>query len=96
MIDIEKVKERKKLRLDILGELYHLWFSGGETSISGTKREIYQERNSERHLAYHYLVCMGFIEIAPMGGKGMDEVLSISITVKGIEFLETNLEDDKV
>ncbi|MEE4561529.1 hypothetical protein [Paenibacillus polymyxa] len=95
MIDIEEVKERKKLRLDILGELYQLWFSGGEISMSGTKRDIYQERNTERHLAFHYLVSMGLIEITPMGGKGMDEVLSISITVKGIEFLESNLENHK-
>lgn len=89
MIDIKQVRERKKLRLDILAELYQLWFSGGEISMSGTKRDIYQERSTERHLAFHYLVSMGLIDITPMGGKGMDEILSISITVKGIEYLES-------
>ncbi|MGM1022262.1 MAG: hypothetical protein ACQEXV_17365 [Bacillota bacterium] len=94
MIDIEQVRERKKLRLDILAELYQLWFGGESSSLVGTKRDIYQERNTERHLAYHYLVCSGLIDITPMDGKGMDEVLSISITAKGIEFLESNLKNE--
>ncbi|WP_226000875.1 hypothetical protein [Paenibacillus sp. BJ-4] len=94
MIDAEKVRERKKLRLDILGELYQIWFSGEENNmLFGSKEDIYQKRNTERHLAFHFMFEMGFIHISPMGGKGMDEKLSISITAKGIDFLESNLEE---
>ncbi|MBE0342901.1 hypothetical protein E4V51_19960 [Paenibacillus sp. 28ISP30-2] len=94
MIDIEQVRERKKLRLDILAELYQLWFGGESSSLVGTKRDIYQERNTERHLAFHYLFGMKFIHIKPRDGEGMDEILSISITAEGIEFLESNLDNE--
>ncbi|MEC0236719.1 hypothetical protein P4H71_20580 [Paenibacillus kribbensis] len=90
MIDIKKIQERKKIRAEILEELYKLWFSGEFNALVGTKQELYQG-SKERHLAFHYLLGMEFITITPMGGSSTkDEILSVHISAKGIEHVESN------
>jgi len=41
------------------------------------------ERNSEKHLAYHYLVLAGYIEI-----DSYEDTSAVSITAKGIDYVE--------
>jgi hypothetical protein len=89
MIDIRKIQERKQLRTEILEELYKLWFTGESNALVGTKQELYQE-SKERHFAFHYLLGMEFITIASMvGNSSKDEILSIHISAKGIEHVES-------
>jgi hypothetical protein len=85
MIDIEKIKERKKIRKEILEELYELWFNTESSALVGTKQQIYQE-SSERQNAFHYLLSMEFIDISTLG-----ERLVIRITAKGIEHVEIHI-----
>jgi len=91
MIDIDAMKERKKLRLEILEQLYNLlYFAPTRNNIlSGKTVEIFGERNSEKHLAYHYLVWAGYIEI-----DSYEDTSAISITAKGIDYVEAVYESE--
>ncbi|WP_025693071.1 hypothetical protein [Paenibacillus zanthoxyli] len=93
MIDLEKVRERKKIREQILTKLYVQWF-GPEPNASalvGTKHELYPD--SEHHRAFHYLAGKGLIDISPTGqGSGMNEVLAVFISAKGIDYVEELVE----
>ncbi|WOV86522.1 hypothetical protein QWT69_11435 [Sporosarcina oncorhynchi] len=86
MIDVKSMKERKKLRLEILEELYNLhFFSPTQNNCLIVKsNELYGERNSEKHLAYHYLVTSGYIQIDISGDSS-----GVSITAKGIDYVES-------
>lgn len=86
MIDIKSIKERKKLRLEILGELYNLhFFSPTQNNCLIVKtNELYGERNSEKHLAYHYLLTIGYIHI-----EISDDSSAVNITAKGIDYVES-------
>ncbi|WP_368657095.1 hypothetical protein AB3Z07_13830 [Metabacillus halosaccharovorans] len=90
MIDVNDIKERKKLRLEILEQLYNLYFNSStqNQSLTGNKEELFGVRNSEKHLAYHYLVTGGFIEI-----DSTDAHSAVTITVKGIDYIETIYEE---
>ncbi|MCM3710719.1 hypothetical protein [Sporosarcina luteola] len=86
MVDIKSMKERKKLRLEILEELYNLhFFSPTQNNCLIVKtNELYGERNSEKHLAYHYLLTSGLIHIEISGDSS-----AVSITSKGIDYVES-------
>ena len=91
MIDVSAMKERKKLRLEILVQLYNLHFfpTGQNNGLISKTNDLYGKRNSEKHLAYHYLVTSGFIHI-----ENMDDNLAINITAKGIDYVELNYEQN--
>lgn len=86
MIDVKSIQERKKLRLAILEELYNLhFFSPTQNNCLIVKtNELYGERNSEKHLAYHYLVTSGYIHLDISGDSSV-----VSITAKGIDYVES-------
>ncbi|NMM55571.1 hypothetical protein [Paenibacillus aquistagni] len=96
MIDIQKIKERQKLRLEILEKLYEIYFSGGpealrkdrNEALKGTKKEIYLD--NEHHKAYVYLFNRKLIMIAPLPGASSadEEILTIHITAEGIDYVE--------
>jgi len=90
MMNFSAMKERKKLRLEILEQLYNLHFHSPTQNqcLVGTTKELFGERNSEKHLAYHYLVTSGYIEI-----DQNDEQTIVTITNKGIDYVETIYED---
>lgn len=90
MIDIDAMKERKKLRLEILEQLYnfHYFASNQNNNLSGKTNELFGERNSEKHLAYHYLVTVGYIDI-----DNIEDNSAISITTKGIDYVEAVYEN---
>jgi hypothetical protein len=93
MVDIQKIIERKKLRIQILEELYELFFSGGPEAFSsgrleallGTQDELFT--SNERHKAFHYLQGKKLIEISPSG----KELLAIYITSDGIDYFESEV-----
>ncbi|MFD1928896.1 hypothetical protein ACFSFY_12715 [Sporosarcina siberiensis] len=105
MIDVEIMKARKKLRLELLEEVYNLHF-GGEGQLNNlliAKRdELMGERNSEKHLAYHYLLESGYIyidnievedgvvtEINHIKLENGYDYVAINILLKGIDYVES-------
>lgn len=86
MLDIKLMKERKRMRLEIMVELYNLYFnSPTQNNYFVIKtNELYAERNSEKHLAYHYLVESNYINI-----EIVDSDSIVMITAKGIDYVET-------
>ena len=84
MIDIKAIERRRELRLEILEELYSLYFSFSENNGLVVKsNELYEKRNSEKHLAYHYLLTSEYITI-----DVVEEYSSVMITEKGIDLVE--------
>ncbi|MCT6925220.1 hypothetical protein [Metasolibacillus sp.] len=85
VIDVQKVKERKKLRLEILTQLYNLHYFAvtQNNNLHGKTSELFGERNSEKHLAYHYLLTAGYIEI-----ESIEDNSAITLTAKGIDYVE--------
>ena len=84
MIDNKSIRERQQIRINILKQLYNLYYSGSENNLFATKTsDLYEKRNDETHLAYHYLLTAGYIEI-----NIIDDISSIMITPKGIDFVE--------
>ncbi|TQR32742.1 hypothetical protein C7Y47_11465 [Lysinibacillus sphaericus] len=92
MIDVNAMKERKKIRLEILEQLYNLHFVAPTQNncLISKINELYGERNSEKHLAYHYLVTSGYINI-----DNMDDSVAVSITATGIDYVESYYEKKK-
>ncbi|MNO22815.1 hypothetical protein D3C76_126000 [compost metagenome] len=88
MIEIEKIEDRRKLRLKLLQNLYALWFSTGPEALTGTKKELYPDH--EHLKAYHYLIGKELIIISPSGERH-EERLTILISAKGIDYVEERL-----
>lgn len=86
MIDVKAIRDRKKVRMEILTKLYnHNFYSPTQNNYLIAKmNELIGERNSEKHLAYHYLVESGYIEI-----ENMDDYSTVRITAKGINYVES-------
>lgn len=91
MIDVKSLKERKKLRLEILELLYDLHFYSltQNNCLIVKSNELYGERNSEKHLAYHYLVTSGYVQI-----DITDDSSAVHITSKGIDYVESIYEQN--
>lgn len=88
MLDIKEVQERIELRLKILENLYSLHFSERQEGFSGTKKEIFVD--TETHRAYHYLLLKKYIDITSIIPPTNIEILTLSITPDGIDFIEAN------
>ncbi|WP_150267504.1 hypothetical protein [Paenibacillus tepidiphilus] len=91
MANIQQIIARKNLRLQILAELYDLYFSGGPEAFSsgrreglvGTKAQIFTD--NERHKAVHYLLGKKLIDVSSVG----EDLLAIHITADGIDYYES-------
>lgn len=92
MLNFEKIKERQLLRQEILINLYNLYFYPTDINqgVAGSPKDIYGERNSEKHLAYHYLLTSGYIDMHNHG----ENIVTAMITAKGIDFVESLHEED--
>lgn len=90
MINVNDIKERKQLRLEILEKLYNVFFHSPtqNQSLIGKTKELYGNRNSEKHLAFHYLLTSGYIEI-----DSTEDQSAVIITAKGIDYVETIYEE---
>ncbi len=105
MIDVEIMKARKKLRVELLEEVYNLHFDGeGQLNnlLIAKKDELMGEKNSEKHLAYHYLLESGYIyidnieiedgvetEINHIKLENGYDYVAINILLKGIDYVES-------
>ncbi len=76
-------EDRRKLRVDLLRDLYNYYFDN-----DGKFMEVHASRiDSEFKLAYRYLVDLGFIrseEFEHLEGKAW----RLTITARGIDFVE--------
>jgi len=105
IVDVEAMQTRKRLRLDLLEEVYNLHF-GAEGQLNNLliakKDELMGEKNSEKHLAYHYLLESGYIyidsievedgvetEINHIKLENGYEYVAINILLKGIDYVES-------
>ena len=78
------IKERQKLRLRLLEQLYWKWFENSQPII-GTKKELYGKILTDKHLAIAYLREKGFIAIDVIENPSdpREEKLSSSLFNKG-------------
>lgn len=92
MMNFSAMKERKKLRLEILEQLYNLHFHSPTQNqcLVGSTKELFGERNSEKHLAFHYLLLSEYIEI----DNNDDDQTIVTITTKGIDYVENIYEEN--
>lgn len=78
------IKERIQERFDILQELYTIWFTENPAYIVPKKR-FYPDAHIERQRTITYLLNKGFIVADPL--ERDPEMVAVSITVHGIDFL---------
>ncbi len=88
----QTIKDRQKLRLMILENLYWNWFEHTQPII-GSKKEIYGKILTDEHLAIAYLREKGFININVIENSvnPREEKLILTVTAKGIDYVEDHI-----
>ncbi|MBP1080769.1 hypothetical protein ACFFJQ_14265 [Bacillus capparidis] len=91
MLNVNEIKERKKIRLEILEQLYDLYFHPPtqNQALFTKRKELIGERNSEKHLAYHYLLTSGYIHM----DVDENDRAKVMIKNKGIDYVEAFYEE---
>ena len=74
------IEDRKLLRMDILRELYELYFDANISSSKEVSKDLLKN-DREKYLAYIYLEEKGFI-------KDIRNTLRFTITVSGMDLIE--------
>lgn len=77
-------EERKKLRDEILQQIYEHHFANNATPFRESRESLSQ--NNEKNLAIHYLLEKGYLKEERLG---LDNLL-LSITTDGIDYIEQN------
>lgn len=80
-----KIKERRELRINLLRELYNIYFDTVNNSNSKTISDNLAQEDKEKYLAYDYLINKNLIKDTKMGGI----TPKYSITVDGIDLIES-------
>ncbi len=86
------IRERQRLRLQLLQDLYDYHFGPEERSfhLPGPKKNVGPLTDKETRLAYDYLHKKGLIEIKDVVGY-----MHFSITPVGIDLIESLILDQK-
>ncbi|MEK4075352.1 MULTISPECIES: hypothetical protein [Paenibacillus] len=79
------IKERIQERFDTLQELYDMWFTENPAYIA-PKEKLFPQSHIEKLRTITYLLDKGFIVVNPV--KDEPSLVSVSITVDGIDFFE--------
>lgn len=83
----EMIISRQNLRIELLTELYKHYYNPNHKSKERYLRlESKIKEDSEKELAYAYLLNKGFIK-----NRGANDKLALIITTDGIDFLENYL-----